>query len=77
MITDEGASFLGDLKRYETKHESYISLLNQLFDGKGDKMTSKKCRKTSAKKFNITQYWCPTKIILWCHSWIDWDFVAR
>ena len=39
MITDEGASFLGDLKSYETKHESYISLLNQLFDGKGDKMT--------------------------------------
>ena len=39
MITDEGANFLSDLKRYETKHESYISLLNQLFDGKGDKMT--------------------------------------
>ena len=39
MITDEGASFLGDLKCYETKHESYISLLNQLFDEKGDKMT--------------------------------------
>ena len=39
MITDEGASFLSDLKRYETKHESYISLLNQLFDGKCDKMT--------------------------------------
>ena len=39
MITDEGARFLSDLKRYETKHESYISLLNQLFDGKGDKMT--------------------------------------
>ena len=32
MITDEGASFLSDLKRYETKHESYISLLNQLFE---------------------------------------------
>ena len=39
MITDEGASFLSDLKCYETKHESYISLLNQLFDVKGDKMT--------------------------------------
>ena len=39
MITDEGASFLGNLKHNETKHESYISLLNQLFDGKGDKMT--------------------------------------
>ena len=37
MITDGGTSFLGDLKCYETK--SYISLLNQLFDGKGDKMT--------------------------------------
>ena len=32
MITDEGASFLSNLKRYETKHD-------QLFDGKGDKMT--------------------------------------
>ena len=32
-------NFLGDLKCYETKHESYISLLNQLFDRKGDKMT--------------------------------------
>ena len=39
MITDEGARFLEDLKYYETKHESYISLLNQLFDGTGDKMT--------------------------------------
>ena len=39
MITDEGASFLGDLKHYITKHESYISLLNQLFDRKGEKMT--------------------------------------
>ena len=39
MITDERAIFLGDLKCYETKHESYISLLNQLLDGKGDKMT--------------------------------------
>ena len=39
MITDEGVSFLGDLKCYETRHESYISLLNRLFDGKGDKMT--------------------------------------
>ena len=39
MITDDIASFLSDLKRYENKHESYICLLNQLFDGKGDNMT--------------------------------------
>ena len=42
MITDEGASFLGDLKHSETKHESYISLLNQLLDGKGDKLLLQK-----------------------------------
>ena len=39
MITDEGTSFLEDLKRKETQNESYITLLNQLYDGRGDKMT--------------------------------------
>ena len=39
MITDEGTSFLEDLKRKETQNESYVTLLNQLYDGRGDKMT--------------------------------------
>lgn len=39
VVTDEGTAFFGDLKKKETKHESDLSLLNQLFDGKGDKMT--------------------------------------
>ena len=37
MITDEGTSFLDEISRKESKHESDLSLLNQLFDGKGDK----------------------------------------
>lgn len=39
MITDEGTSFLEDLKRKESNNESYVTLLNQLYDGRGDKTT--------------------------------------
>ena len=39
MNTDEGTSFLDDMTKKEVKHESDISLMNQLFDGKGDKMS--------------------------------------
>ena len=37
MVTDEGTSFLDEISKKEAKHESDLSLLNQLFDGKGDK----------------------------------------
>ena len=40
MNTDEGTGFLDDMTKKEVKHESDISLMNQLFDGKGDKMSS-------------------------------------
>ena len=36
---DEGSGFFDDLKKKESKHESDLSLLNQLYDGKGDKTT--------------------------------------
>ena len=39
MVTDEGSGFFDDLKKKESKHESDLSLLNQLYDGKGDKTT--------------------------------------
>lgn len=39
VVTDEGTCFFDDLKRKETKHESDLSLLNQLYDGQGDKTT--------------------------------------
>ena len=39
LITDEGAGFLKDLKNKDCKHESDIVLINQLYDGEGDKVT--------------------------------------
>ena len=39
MNTDEGTDFLDDMTKKEVKHESDIILMNQLFDGKGDKMS--------------------------------------
>lgn len=39
MLTDEGAGFLKDLKNKDAKHESDIVLINQLYDGQGDKVT--------------------------------------
>ena len=36
---DEGCGFFEDLQHKDVKHEGDLSILNQLFDGKGDKMT--------------------------------------
>ena len=38
MVTDEGSGCFDDLKK-QSKHEPDLSLLNQLYDGKGDKTT--------------------------------------
>ena len=38
-MTDEGTGFFDDLKKKESKDESDLSLLNQLYDGEGDKTT--------------------------------------
>ena len=84
MITDEGTSFLGDLKRYETKHESYISLLNQLFDGKGDKMTLAKNverpvpRNSTSISISVQQKsYCDTIHGLTETLWLDNGFSER
>lgn len=39
VVTDEGTGFFDDLKKKESKHESDLCMLNQLYDGEGDKMT--------------------------------------
>ena len=36
---DEGTGFFDDLKKKESKHESDLALLNQLYNGERDKMT--------------------------------------
>ena len=45
MVTDKGSRFFDDLKKKESKHESDLSLLNQLYDGKGDKTHLHKIRR--------------------------------
>ena len=39
MVTDERTGFFNNLKKKELKHESDLALLNQLYDGEGDKTT--------------------------------------
>ena len=37
VVTDEASGFFQEIKGQDIKHESNICLLNQLFDGEGDK----------------------------------------
>ena len=39
LAMDEGAGFLDNIQKKQKNHESDLSMLNQLFDGKGDLMT--------------------------------------
>ena len=37
VVRDEASAFLQDIKGQDNKNESNIGLMNQLFDGRGDK----------------------------------------
>ena len=39
LVTDEGAGFFDDIQKKQKNHKSDLSMLNQLFNGKGDRMT--------------------------------------
>ena len=39
ILSDEGSDFFNDIRKKERNNESDIGLLNQLYDGKGDKTT--------------------------------------
>ena len=39
LVTDEGVGFFDDIQKKQKNHESDLSMLNQLFDGKGNRMT--------------------------------------
>ena len=39
LVTDEGAGFFDDIQKKQKNHESDLSMLNRLFDSKGDRMT--------------------------------------
>ena len=44
VVMDEASSFFQEIKGQDVKHESNIRLLNQLFDGEGDKSTFARMR---------------------------------
>ena len=47
MVTHKGSGFFDNLKKKESKHESDLSLLNQLYDSKGDKTTlAQNCKRS-------------------------------
>ena len=37
VVTDEASSFFQEIKGHDTKNESNIGLLNQFYDGHGDR----------------------------------------
>ena len=39
LVTDEGAGFFDDIQKKQKNHESDLSMLNQLINGKGNQMT--------------------------------------
>ena len=39
IVTDEGSGFFDEIRKKEKEHQSDLGLLNQLYDGKGDKTT--------------------------------------
>ena len=39
LVTDKGAGFFDNIQKKQKNHESDLSMLNQLFHGKGDQMT--------------------------------------
>ena len=39
LVMDEGVGFFEDIQKKQKNHESDLSMLNQLFDGKGNRMT--------------------------------------
>ena len=39
FVTDEGVGFFNDIQKKQKNHESDLSMLNQLFNSKGDWMT--------------------------------------
>ena len=51
LVTDEGTGFFDDIQKKQKNHESDLSMLNQLFDGKGDQMTLAQNK----------EWHCPTK----------------
>ena len=84
LVTDEGASFFDDIQKKQKNHESDLSMLNQLFDGKGDRMTlaqNKECivptNSTSISVGVQEESFCKALAELGKTLWLDNGFGER
>ena len=78
LVTDEGAGFFDNIKKKQKNHESDLSMLNQLFDGKGDRMTlAQNKERIVPPQFNQHKYQRARRVILRSASGPRKDSVVR
>ena len=81
LVTDEGVGFFDDIQKKQKNQESDLSMLNQLFDGKGDRMTlaqNKECivppNSTSISIGVQQEFFCKALSDLGKTLWLDNGF---
>ena len=84
LVMDKGVGFFNDIQKKQKKHESDLSMLNQLFDGKGDQMTlaqNKECivppNSTSISIGVQEESFCEALVDLGKTLWLDNGFGKR
>ena len=84
LATDKGAGFFDDIQKKQKNHESDLSMLNQLFHSKGDRMTlaqNKECivppNSTSISIGVQEESFCETLSDLGKTLWLDNKFGER
>ena len=84
LVMDEGVGFFNDIQKKQKNHKSDLSMLNQLFDGKGDRMTlaqNKECivppNSTSISIGIQEESFCEALADLGKMSWLDNGFGER
>ena len=83
LVTDQGVGFFKDIQKKQKNHKSNLSMLNQLFDGKGDRMTlaqNKERIVPNAMSFSIgiqEESFCEALAELGKMLWLDNGFGER
>ena len=84
LVTDKGVGFFDDIQKKQKNHESDLSMLNQLFNGKGDRMTlaqNKECivppNSTSISIGVQEESFCEALADLGKTLWLDNGFSER
>ena len=80
LVMDEGVGFFKDIQKKQKNHESNLSMLNQLFDGKGVRMTLAQNNPPNAMSISIgiqEESFCEALAELGKMLWLDNGFGER